>query len=160
VGVAVTPDEEKVYVTNSDDNTVSVINTSKNAVIATVNVGSVPVGIAVTPDGTRAYVVNWNDNNVSVINTATDNVIDTVNIEYSPVAFGQFIGEKPVLEPLLPVSNLTDNVTPGVNVGQTAEPTQSSDTSGKGNTKIPGFEITSVVTSLLGALLYKHNKRR
>lgn len=107
-----------------------------------------------------AYVTSYYGNNVSVIDTATNNVIDTVNVEYSPVAFGQFIGEKPVLEPLLPVPNLNDNVTPGVDVEQTAEPTQSSDTSGKGSTKMPGFEIVAGIYCLLGAFLYKQNKKR
>ena len=41
-GVSVTPDGTKAYVANYAEGTVSVINTSKNTVTATVNVGSKP----------------------------------------------------------------------------------------------------------------------
>ena len=39
-GVAVTPDGSKVYVANEDSNNVSVIDTRKNKVIATIPVGN------------------------------------------------------------------------------------------------------------------------
>jgi YVTN family beta-propeller protein len=42
LGVAVTPDGSKVYVTNYYDNTVSVINTTDNSIAATVGVGEYP----------------------------------------------------------------------------------------------------------------------
>jgi YVTN family beta-propeller protein len=41
--IAITPDGTSAYVTNTGSNTVSVINTSTNAVSATVTVGSNPV---------------------------------------------------------------------------------------------------------------------
>jgi len=40
------------YVTNVDDNTVSVIDTVRNKVVATIRVGAGPVGVA-TSDGTH-----------------------------------------------------------------------------------------------------------
>src|SRR5262244_2845507 len=63
-----TPAEAKpfAYVTNSASNTVSVIDTATNTVVATVPVGSVPLGVAITPDGTRAYVANPGSGTVSV----------------------------------------------------------------------------------------------
>jgi YVTN family beta-propeller protein len=39
------------YVANQGDNTVSVIATASNTVVATIPVGSGPVAVAVTPDG-------------------------------------------------------------------------------------------------------------
>jgi len=57
-GAAVTPDGKKVYVANSDDGTVSVINTTTNTVTSTVPVGFVPRGVTVTPDGKMVYVAN------------------------------------------------------------------------------------------------------
>src|SRR5215510_7569776 len=60
------------YVTNSNDNTVSVIDTTTNTVIATVPVGEHPLGVAVTPNGAFAYVANESSNSVSVIDTATN----------------------------------------------------------------------------------------
>ena len=58
VGVAVTPDGTRAYVTNCDADTVSVIDTATNTVIATIPVGDRPGDVAVSPDGTRAYVTN------------------------------------------------------------------------------------------------------
>ena len=73
------------YITNSWDNTVSVINTTTNTVIATIPVGNFPYGATVTPDGTKVYVTNYNGNTVSVINTATNNVTATVNVGSHPM---------------------------------------------------------------------------
>jgi len=49
VGVAVSPDGSTVYVTHSQGNNVSVIDTATNTVVDTIPVGSFPIGVAVTP---------------------------------------------------------------------------------------------------------------
>jgi uncharacterized repeat protein (TIGR01451 family) len=69
---------ERAYVTNTGDNTVSVINISNNTIAATISVGNNPTGVALTPDGKQAYVVNADDNTVSVINTTTNTVTTTI----------------------------------------------------------------------------------
>ena len=71
-GVAASPNGEFVYVVNAEDGTVSVLQTSDNTVVATVDVGSrsasLPIrGIVVTLDSKFVYVANPDDNNVSVI---------------------------------------------------------------------------------------------
>ncbi len=78
VAVAITPDGTRAYVTANYDDTVSVIDTGTNTVVATVVVGNSPYGVAITPDGTRAYVVNSFDGTVSVIDTSTNTVVATV----------------------------------------------------------------------------------
>ena len=78
------PDGTRAYVTNFNSNTVSVINTATNTVIATIPVGSGPQGVAVSPDSTRAYVTNFNSNTVSVINTATNTVIAMTPVGSAP----------------------------------------------------------------------------
>src|SRR5206468_9268128 len=51
-GVAVTPNGDKVYVTNARSNTVTVINARNNHVIDTIEgVGIEPRGLAITNDG-------------------------------------------------------------------------------------------------------------
>ena len=55
------------YVTNLSSNTVSVINTATDTVIATVPVTHRPHWVAITPDASRAYVVHDESNQVSVI---------------------------------------------------------------------------------------------
>jgi YVTN family beta-propeller protein len=89
-GVAVTPDETRsyedddgshqplAYVTNGGDNTVSVIDTASNTVVATIPVGNTPTGVAITSDGTHAYVGNFFDDSVSVIETGSNTVVDTI----------------------------------------------------------------------------------
>jgi YVTN family beta-propeller protein len=72
------------YVVNAVDNTVSVIDTASNAVVATIPVGTLPVGVATTPDGTRAYVTNAGDNTVSVIDTAKNTVMATIPVVGEP----------------------------------------------------------------------------
>jgi YVTN family beta-propeller protein len=75
-GVAVNPAGTRVYVAGQNTNTVSVIDTDSNSVIATVPVGATPDGVVVNPAGTRVYVTDG-DGNVSVIDT--DSSSPTVN---------------------------------------------------------------------------------
>ena len=49
IGVAITPDGTRVYVTNDNSDTISVIDTATNTVVATIPVGSGPVAVAITP---------------------------------------------------------------------------------------------------------------
>ncbi len=67
------------YITNSVSNTVSVIDTSSNTVVATVFVGIYPWGVAVNPSGTRVYVAN-EDGTVSVIDTSSNTVVATIDV--------------------------------------------------------------------------------
>lgn len=66
-GVAVSPVTGRIYVTNSDDGTVSVINGRNGTVTSTIDVGSNPVAVAVSPQTGKIYVTNYDDGTVSVI---------------------------------------------------------------------------------------------
>ena len=61
-------------------NSVSVIDTHSNIVVATVSVGNIPAGVAITPNGAFAYVANYSSNTLSVIDTASNTVVATVPI--------------------------------------------------------------------------------
>jgi YVTN family beta-propeller protein len=76
--VAITPDDEKVYVTNMASGTVSVIKAEKKKVVETIKVGTEPFGCALTPDGERLLVTNQSSNTVSVIDTDSDEVVRTI----------------------------------------------------------------------------------
>jgi YVTN family beta-propeller protein len=65
--VAFSPDGTQAYVTNSNDDTVSVITVATGDVTDTIVVGDAPHSVAFSPDGTQAYVTNSNDDTVSVI---------------------------------------------------------------------------------------------
>ena len=90
-GIAVGPNvngQHQLYVTNSANNTVRMINanTATNTYTAagSVTVGTNPRGIAVSPDGKRAYVANWGSNNVTVLDTSTA----TPSLVGYPIAVG------------------------------------------------------------------------
>jgi len=70
---------------NAGDNTVLVIDTATNTVVATIAVGQTPFGVAITPDGTRAYVAEANSFTVSVIDTATNTVVATIPLVGTPI---------------------------------------------------------------------------
>ncbi len=76
------------YIANSiSNNDVTVINTTTNAVIATIPVGQTPTSVSVSPDGTRVYVTNQRANSISVINTGTNSVISTIPVAaFSPTS--------------------------------------------------------------------------
>ena len=83
--VAVTPDDEKAYVTNMASGTVSVISTFSRQVIDTIKVGTEPFGCAISPDGRDLYVANQSSGTVSVINTRRDKVTETIeNVGVKP----------------------------------------------------------------------------
>jgi len=80
IGVATTPDGDRVYVTRRFAGSVAVIDTASNSVVAEISVGGTPVGIAITPDGTRVYVGNRGTSQVKLIDTAMNKVIATISM--------------------------------------------------------------------------------
>jgi YVTN family beta-propeller protein len=74
------------YVTNWLSNTVSVIDTVTDKVLATVPVGIHPSGVALNAAGTRAYVINGDrfESDVSVIDTVTNKVVVTIPFDVPP----------------------------------------------------------------------------
>jgi YVTN family beta-propeller protein len=80
------PDGNKLYVTNSYDNSLSVTATDSNTVTKVPVVGQNPVGVAVTPDGSKVYVANQlSPDTVSVINARTNAFVATVTVGQNPI---------------------------------------------------------------------------
>lgn len=67
--IILSPDQTRLYVANTTSGTVSVLNATSLASIATVTVGVEPVGLAVRPDGLQVWVSNHVSDSVSVIDT-------------------------------------------------------------------------------------------
>ncbi|WP_427912923.1 hypothetical protein ACPWT1_20235 [Ramlibacter sp. MMS24-I3-19] len=88
VGVAVTPDGSRVYISNrtaSDfEGSVSVIDTATNAVLATIPVPGSPYGVAVSPDGAQVYVANHHQQKISVISTQTNAIVANIDVAVKP----------------------------------------------------------------------------
>jgi len=97
IGINISPDGSKVYVTNQNGDNVSVMTTATNTISATVGVGasSVPTGICVSPDGNKVYVACENSNNVKVIDCCNQLRFGYYNGFNIPVALGNFIGTPP-----------------------------------------------------------------
>ena len=68
------------YVSNKENDTVSVIDISTNTVTATITVGTHPYISGVTPDGKYLYVPNIDSGNISVIDTLQNAVIATITV--------------------------------------------------------------------------------
>jgi phospholipase C len=77
-GVAVTPNGEHAYVTDTERDQVIVLSTASLHSVGRITVGASPWNTAFTADSARAYVTNANDDTVSVIDTASRTVTRTI----------------------------------------------------------------------------------
>jgi YVTN family beta-propeller protein/VCBS repeat-containing protein len=82
-GIAISPDDKKLYVTNGGSSTVSVIDTTLNKEVSRITVGSQPSGIAVSPDGQKLYVTLRYADSLATVNLA-NNAVSTVKVGDSP----------------------------------------------------------------------------
>ncbi|MCS6805011.1 MAG: hypothetical protein RMM98_04685 [Acidobacteriota bacterium] len=82
------------YVTNTGDDSVSVIDLSTGAPLATpISVGPSPSALAISPDQQRVFVANAQTNTVSVIDTETRRVVATTVLGQASVrAVGVTVG--------------------------------------------------------------------
>ena len=84
--VAVSPFNDRVYVTNNGSNSVSVIDAASNTVIATVPVSAGSItNLAVSPDNTKVYVVSQNTNTVQILSTSSLSVIGSIAVGSTPI---------------------------------------------------------------------------
>jgi len=94
-GVAVNPTTHRVYVANSDSNSVSVIDGATNTVVGSpIAVGTTPIGVGVNSKTNRIYVGNYSSNTVSVIDGVTNTVISS-SIQVGSRPFG--VGINPAI---------------------------------------------------------------
>jgi YVTN family beta-propeller protein len=79
VRIAMRPDGLKAFVSNTGDDTVSVINTQTFAQTK-ISVGNEPQELAVSPNGQRVYIVHSGDDRVWVLNATTGATVGTINV--------------------------------------------------------------------------------
>ena len=70
-GIAVNPTTNRVYVANTSDSSVTVIDGATDTVLATVRTGSYCQAVAVNPTTNKIYVANNYAHSVTVIDGAT-----------------------------------------------------------------------------------------
>jgi YVTN family beta-propeller protein len=68
--VTFSPDGTRAYVTNANNDSVTIIDTATNTVTGAIYVGDGPQGVAVSPDGAHAITANSFTSTVSVITFA------------------------------------------------------------------------------------------
>jgi PQQ-dependent catabolism-associated beta-propeller protein len=78
---------DTVFVSNEQDDTVSVINGETLKVVATIAVGQRPRGIEASRDGRRIYVALGDDDRFDVIDVASRKVVDTLPSGPDPERF-------------------------------------------------------------------------
>jgi YVTN family beta-propeller protein len=86
--IALTGDNSRLVSVNPDNNTITVFNSTTDAlaVVGTVPVGTEPNSVAIHPDGTKAYVANSFSGSVSVVNLQTLSVVNTLTVGAEPMA--------------------------------------------------------------------------
>ena len=86
-GFSVSASAKLIYVTNAGNNTISIIDSTKNEIINTIRVGVWPAGIAIDPSAKMAYVVNSNegDSTVWVIDLASNSVVSKIKVGIGPM---------------------------------------------------------------------------
>jgi YVTN family beta-propeller protein len=94
-----------IYVTNSADNTIAIVDGYTNTILEDyIQVGTSPWGIAVNADTNMIYVTNYGDNSVSVINGRTHETVTKIPSINGPVD----VAVNPVTN-MIYVANYEDN---------------------------------------------------
>ena len=76
------------FVTNAQDNNVSVVEVKEARVVGTIATGASPHGLRISPDGSEVYVANTGDNSVSVIDVAARREVTRVPVGKAPAQVG------------------------------------------------------------------------
>jgi len=87
-GIAINPNTNKIYVTNTISNRVYVINGSTDTIVKKIPVGKGPTGISINSGMNIIYVVNSGSNTVSVIDGSTDKLTAGVTFDIHPANSG------------------------------------------------------------------------
>jgi len=103
-GVAYDSSKGEVFVSNSQNNTISVISDANNTVIATVDVGAWPRFVAYDSSKGEVFVANSQNNTISVISDANNTVVAAINVGRNPVGVAYDSSKGEVF-----VSNADDN---------------------------------------------------
>jgi YVTN family beta-propeller protein len=74
----------KLFVVNSENDTLTVIDSQKHEIIKTIPVGDNPRYVALNPDETLAYVTNMASNTVSMVDTQLIEVVNEIPLSNGP----------------------------------------------------------------------------
>ncbi|VAX42672.1 hypothetical protein MNBD_PLANCTO03-908 [hydrothermal vent metagenome] len=82
------PDDARIYVSNRDDDSISVVELSDIGWSETeiIPVGDIPYQTVVTADGQSLYVMNTGDVTIGVVDTGLLMMVDSIPLDHRPVA--------------------------------------------------------------------------
>ncbi len=83
--IALSPDAQTAYVTDSGSDTLSVVDLISRSVPVRIPVGDQPSAVTVSADGARAYITNRGTDTLSIVNLSTRTVLATVPVDDEPV---------------------------------------------------------------------------
>lgn len=85
-GIDISPDGKFVWITNRGANTISVLDTATETLVATLKAGGkMPIRVKFTPDGTEVLVSNARSNSVAVFDAARGEEIAKVDTGSEPI---------------------------------------------------------------------------
>jgi YVTN family beta-propeller protein len=84
MAVTLSPDATKAYVSTGRGKRVFVVDTARDKILSSFEVGQRPWGIGVSPDGKMLYSANGPSNDVSVVDLATERVIKKIKVSDRP----------------------------------------------------------------------------
>ncbi|PFK18134.1 YncE family protein [Bacillus cereus] len=73
------PTELTAYVTNYNNNTVSIVNLGTNSITGSISGFNGPTGLDITPDGLVAYVPNYFSNDISIVDLGTNSFTGSIS---------------------------------------------------------------------------------
>jgi YVTN family beta-propeller protein len=105
-GMALDPADGDIYVADTSNDTLSIVNASRDSLIGSIRVGSGPGGVAYDPVDGYLYVTDQDSGNVTVVNPANGSAFATLRVGQAPfpVVFD------PVNDNLYVGNILSDNV--------------------------------------------------
>lgn len=86
--VVIDAQSKLMYVTNSMDNNLSVVDLRQKKIVATIATGRMPHGLRMSPDGRELYVASVDSNSVSVIDVARSDEVARIPVGKAPVQVG------------------------------------------------------------------------
>ena len=84
-----------MYVTNTGDDSVTVIDLPSQQVLRKIRVPGTPEGIAYDAARQQVLVASWMDNVLAVIDSHSLTLKPSITVGSQPRAFGQFTGSVP-----------------------------------------------------------------
>ena len=151
-GVSYDSGTGEVSVTNSLDNTTSVISDSSNSVVTTIPVGSGPGGIAYDSGNREILVMNYNGNTMSVISDSNNTVVATIGVGRAPYGVAYDSGKGEIF-----VTNSLDNtvsvISPTVVTGTTSGTTVATSQPSAGGLTLSEGVIAAVVAIIFLVLV-------